>query len=94
MTTRRNFVAAAALLGPLSLAIRTGQAAGAQETAKEADFLFVQNARAIAYADGNLTLKDVNPATVMFSDRPERIAGQRGRRILTGHDGECCLVRN
>ncbi len=88
MTTRRNFVAAAALLGPLSLAIRTGQAAGAQETAKEADFLFVQNARAIAYADGNLTLKGVNPATVMFSDRPERIAGHMATKRFTSFWGE------
>ena len=40
-----------------------------------ADFLFVQNARGIAYADGKLTLEGVSPATVMFSDRPERIAG-------------------
>ncbi|MBK1722985.1 hypothetical protein CKO23_12085 [Thiocystis violacea] len=40
-----------------------------------ADFLFVQNAREITYADGTLTLKGVSPATLMFSDRPERIAG-------------------
>jgi hypothetical protein len=35
----------------------------------------VQNARSITHKDGLLTLKGVNPATVMFSDRPERIAG-------------------
>ena len=80
MTTRRELLAAAALLGPLSLAMRTAQAtegheAKGQEAHKMADFLFVQNARGIAYADGKLTLKGVNPATVMFSDRPERIAG-------------------
>lgn len=40
-----------------------------------ADFLFVQNAKRIAYVDGQLTLQGVSPATVMFSDRPERIAG-------------------
>jgi len=40
-----------------------------------ADFLFVQNAKGITYADGKLTLKGVNPATVLFSDRPDRIAG-------------------
>lgn len=43
--------------------------------ATQADFLFVQNARAIHFADGNLTLKGVSPTTIMFSDRPERIAG-------------------
>ena len=34
----------------------------------------MQNAKSITYADGKLTLKGVNPATVMFSDRPERLA--------------------
>jgi hypothetical protein len=47
------------------------------------DFLFVQNATSVTYADGKLTLAGVNPATVMFSDRPERIAGHttRSRRL-------------
>jgi len=80
MTTRRELLAAAALLGPLSLAMRTAQATEGQEKKGQeahqmADFLFVQNAKGIAYADGKLTLKGVSPATVMFSDRPERIAG-------------------
>ena len=47
----------------------------ATATAKQADFLFVQNARAIHFADGRLTLKGISPTTIMFSDRPERIAG-------------------
>lgn len=47
----------------------------AAATEKHADFLFVQNARAIHFADGRLTLKGVSPTTIMFSDRPERIAG-------------------
>jgi len=75
MTTRREILSAAALLGPLSLAVKAAQATEGQVSAKMADFLFVQNARGIAYADGKLTLKGVNPATVMFSDRPDRIAG-------------------
>jgi hypothetical protein len=83
MTTRRDIIAAAALLGPMALAAKTAQAEERREEHKEehreghkqAEFLFVQNARGIAYADGKLTLKGVNPATVMFSDRPERIAG-------------------
>jgi len=80
MTTRRELLTAAALLGPLSLATRTTRATAEQEekgqdAPKMADFLFVQNARGIAYADGKLTLEGVSPVTVMFSDRPERIAG-------------------
>ncbi len=46
-----------------------------KKAAKKADFLFVQNARGIQYADGKLTLKDVSPTTIVFSDRPERLAG-------------------
>ena len=81
MTTRRELLAAAALLGPLSLVAKTAQAAEEEEKTghgahKMADFLFVQNARGISYADGKLTLKGVNPAAVMFSDRPERIVGR------------------
>jgi len=80
MTTRREILAAAALLGPLSLVVKNVQAAGDQDkesrdASKIADFLFVQNARGIVYADGKLTLEGISPVTVMFSDRPERIAG-------------------
>jgi hypothetical protein len=80
MTTRRELLAAAALAAPLAFAMRSAQGAEegqkkGHEAPKMADFLFVQNARGIAYADGKLTLKDVSPATVMFCDRPERIAG-------------------
>ncbi|MGA7979472.1 MAG: hypothetical protein WCA32_04500 [Chromatiaceae bacterium] len=77
-------------MAPLSLTLKVAQAAEESEKEKHerhekeghhsekrrmADFLFVQNARGVAYSEGKLTLKDVNPVTVMFSDRPERIAG-------------------
>jgi hypothetical protein len=83
MTTRRHLLAAAATLAPLALAFKSATAGeGASEHKKtshasgeKADFLFVQNARSIVHADGRLTLKGISPATVMFSDRPERIAG-------------------
>jgi hypothetical protein len=78
MTTRRDLLAAAATLAPLALALKAAQATegkDAHEGAQKADFLFVQNARSITHKDGLLTLKGVNPVTVMFSDRPERIAG-------------------
>ena len=80
MTTRRELLTAAALLAPMALTLRSTEAAEehhkkGHEAGKMADFLFVQNAKAMTYADGRLTLKGVNPATVMFSDRPERIAG-------------------
>jgi hypothetical protein len=79
MTTRRDVIAAAALLAPLSLALKVSQADEGKKTGGEmpkmADFLFVQSAKGVAYADGKLILKGVSPTTVMFSDRPERIAG-------------------
>src|SRR5262245_24700262 len=42
---------------------------------KAPEFLFVQTAKDIAYKDGVLTLQDVSPVTVFFSDRPQRIVG-------------------
>ena len=80
MTTRREILAAAAMLGPLALTMKPAQATTdpdipGQDAPDMADCLFVQNARGVAYADGKLILKGVNLATVMFSDRPDRIAG-------------------
>jgi len=82
MMTRRFLLAAATPLVSLLVAPRLAQAteepAKKSETEakpKQADFLFVQNARGIHYADGKLTLKGISPTTIMFSDRPERIAG-------------------
>jgi hypothetical protein len=37
--------------------------------------LFVQNARAVVFGGGMLTLKGISPTTIFFSDRPARIAG-------------------
>ena len=53
----------------------TKTAAKTKKATKKADFLFVQNAHGIQYADGKLTLKGVSPTTIVFSDRPERLAG-------------------
>lgn len=61
---------AGALLVPA--AVSAQDASGAN-----ADFLFVQTADSMAFdADQNrLSLHDVSPTTLFFSDRPERIAG-------------------
>jgi hypothetical protein len=71
--TRREVLAGSAGFAGALLASR---AAAAQDAAN-ADFLFVQTAKAMAYdADQNrLTLNGVSPVTLFFSDRPERIAG-------------------
>ncbi|MBX9756946.1 MAG: hypothetical protein K2X80_19475 [Pseudomonadaceae bacterium] len=47
----------------------------AAKAAEKPQFMFVQSAKSVAYHDGKLTLKGVAPATVFFSDRPDRIVG-------------------
>jgi hypothetical protein len=71
--TRRGFLAGA---GGIAAALATRPAL-AQDTPASADFLFVQTAASMAFdADANrLTLRDVSPVTLFFSDRPERTAG-------------------
>ena len=39
------------------------------------DLLFVQNSKGMRFDNGQLTLVDVDPNTLFFSDRPEDIAG-------------------
>ena len=56
--------------------IKTAIAAEDKSAAKEeVNLLFVQTARASTLADGVLRLKDVSPATLLFSDRPDRVTG-------------------
>jgi len=76
MSTRRNFITATALLGS-AVALEPALAQTPQKGAKQADFLFVQNAKSMNYdkPQGKLTLQGVSPVTVFFTDRPERIAG-------------------
>jgi hypothetical protein len=69
MTTRRDLLMGLAA-APMLLSDRTLAAA-----AETAEFLFVQSARHLRYANGKLTLVDVSPMTVIFSDRPQRLAG-------------------
>jgi len=69
---------AAALLAAAFLSAPPQPPATAQTKApaKVPEFMFVQTAKHIAYKDGVLTLEDVSPMTVFFSDRPQRIVGQ------------------
>jgi hypothetical protein len=65
------------MAGALATTAVLAAARAARAEDAEADFLFVQTARAMAFdADQNrLTLRGVSPVTLFFSDRPERIAG-------------------
>jgi hypothetical protein len=81
MTNRRNFLAAAAALAASTAPLERARAQGA---AKEADFLFVQNAKYMVYDEGSgkLILQGVSPVTIFFTDRPERIAGNMPTRVF------------
>lgn len=71
MWTRHGFIAAALTF------ILLGVAVAAADEEKKADFLFVQSAKSMSFdpATNKLTLENVSPVTVFFTDRPERIAG-------------------
>ncbi len=73
MTTRRSFIAATALGTAALASLRSALAQGGLEP----EFLFVQSAKGMTFdsATNKLTLNGVSPATVFFSDRPDRIAG-------------------
>lgn len=72
MTTRRELIAGLSL-APLALSSRAF--AAAEQADAKPQFLFVQTSAGMRYADGMLTLSDVSPIVVLFSDRPERLAG-------------------
>ena len=75
MTTRRTFIAVSALAAS-AVPLRSILVQAAEEEAKQADFLFVQSAKGMTFdkATNKLTLTGVSPATIFFSDRPDRIA--------------------
>ena len=57
------------------MAVQPGTAASAEPKPLIVQVLFVQNAEAVVFGKGTLTLKGVSPMTVFFSDRPVRLAG-------------------
>ncbi len=73
MTKRRDVLMGLAVA---PVVMSSADLSATEDATKQAEFLFVQSARRMRYANGELTLVDVNPVTVLFSDRPERIAGQ------------------
>ena len=53
----------------------------------EVEYLFVQSAHGATLADGVLRLSGVSPATIYFSDRPDRITGHVPTEKLISHWG-------
>jgi hypothetical protein len=77
MFTRRTFSLTTALAASVVALGKSGLVAAAEEKPKVADFLFVQSSKKLTYdkSTNKLTLVDVAPMTVFFTDRPERLAG-------------------
>ena len=65
----------------------TGDKAPAAAT-HEVEYLFVLTAESATLADGVLTMGDVNPATLYFSDRPDRLAGHETTEEFVASWGE------
>ena len=77
MKTRRTFVAGAAIAASSLAFAKSGAAQTPQVKSKTADFLFVQTSKGMKFdkATNKLSLIDVAPMTLFFTDRPERVAG-------------------
>jgi hypothetical protein len=77
MTTRRKFIATAAVAASSLASLKAALAQPTPEAPKEADFLFVQSSKGLTFdkETSKLTLTGVSPVTVFFTDRPDRIAG-------------------
>jgi hypothetical protein len=79
MTTAQKFSRRALLAsGALAATGAMTGLANAQSGDKIADFLFVQSSTGFKYDSGQnrITLIGVNPSTLFFTDRPDRVAGQ------------------
>lgn len=72
--SRRRLLASGAIAAAGAM---TGSASG-QSSEQSAEFLFVQSAAEFKYESGQnrITLIGINPSTLFFTDRPDRIAGQ------------------
>jgi hypothetical protein len=74
---RRYLLRATALMAGLVLwiAVLSSSSLAAEQKPLIVQVLFVQNAKAVIFDKGTVTLKGVSPMTIFFSDRPVRIAG-------------------
>ena len=77
MSTRKVLLAVAVSWLAATVPLQATRAETTAQPVKQADFLFVQSAKGMSFdtATQKLTLHDVSPITLFFSDRPERIAG-------------------
>ena len=72
-----------------TLYTRVAQASESKDASEHiVNMLFVQSAHGAELSDGKLRLKNVNPATIFFSDRPERITGHEPTEDFVSNWGE------
>jgi len=67
------------------LLVRRGNAQTEDENKHEVEYLFVQFASEANLANGVLTLEGINPSTLYFSDRPDRIVGHVTTKKFIDH---------
>ncbi len=80
-------LAASMVAGPaLSGAALAAEPSAASGTfpAPAADWLFVQNARAMSFDGHTLRLEGIAPHTIMFTDRPQRMSGDMSTKRFLG----------
>jgi len=77
---RRRDILLGLTFAPVVSALIMRPAQSAQQDNKDSEteivnLLFVQSAHSVTLVDNVLKLEGINPATIFFSDRPERITG-------------------
>jgi hypothetical protein len=79
---------------PSASPVITWTAGGKQS--KNVDVLFVQNAKNVSFDQGKLVLREVDPVTVCFTDRPARMAGhmQTSRFVSLWSQGKDSFLKN
>jgi hypothetical protein len=83
MTNRRQLLKGlciSAIAAPWYM--RTSDAA---QNEGEVELLFVQTAHSVKLGNGVLKLGGINPATIFFSDRPERVVGHEPTEVFVDH---------
>lgn len=84
MKSLKQFFILILTISLLSTAFFLISSATAQDEEK-VDFLFVQYAKSVTLADGKLTLTGIQPETLYFSDRPDRIVGRESTEKFVEH---------
>ena len=88
MKTKKHYILlVSAMLVLVFLGSVIVQEASAEKKAddkKKIEYLYVQTAHAVTFKGNKMTLHGVNPNTLFFADRPERIAGHGTTEELVG----------